>query len=673
MVVWSTSARSIAKSAGRLVGKGAVGLWDLVLRNRIAIGLASLVWLLVRSGSQPRRLAYPCQQAAAANVGSWMALLAPSVLLRGHGDGSWHRGSFARRALVVGRTLFAATAVFLVMLVGARAYEYATTETAYVPNEPATMDTPTPATVAIVKDPALPTDNAEINAMVREAVAKAGGLAGIVTPGCTVVIKPNLVVSGVTGTSGVVTNPQVVLAVVQLAKEAGAGTVKIAEGTASDMQNYQWGRTVTWKAYKDAGYWNGADPRNPDLYPKVFSLDTSVELVDLNDTGGLDTYDPNKVSLITIPNGVLRTQYWVPKVLLRPDQGGTTDVLITVPVFKNHGNAAMTLALKNRVGCAPSDIYYHPSLPPNMKWGVVHTVSKFPRNVSGDVPPPTTDENPLVNYSIVDLNLVRPQEFCVADALVGITNGPVGDGGVVNRLSPYMGCIMAARDSVAIDTVAGLCMNYDPTQMAQIWWSAHRGLGTMDTTWITVLGKRVASVRRSFPARGGSVPCNLVSPQMSDISLVNNAAVWGTVPVVGSGVSDDKGVTKAELYVDGELVAVNRTAPFASFAWDSTTVADGTRSVELVVYDAALNEKAITRNVRVANASLAARVDFDADGDIDLADFASFNNCFNGPNQPPTFYCAVNADFDKDGDVDLSDFAQFQTCFNGPNRPAGCS
>lgn len=29
-------------------------------------------------------------------------------------------------------------------------------------------------------------------------------------------------------------------------------------------------------------------------------------------------------------------------------------------------------------------------------------------------------------------------------------------------------------------------------------------------------------------------------------------------------------------------------------------------------------------------------------------------------------------DLDADGDVDMADFALFQTCFNGPNRPPRC-
>ncbi len=64
--------------------------------------------------------------------------------------------------------------------------------------------------------------------------------------------------------------------------------------------------------------------------------------------------------------------------------------------------------------------------------------------------------------------------------------------------------------------------------------------------------------------------------------------------------------------------------------------------------------------------------DFDADGDVDLADFTVFQACFNGPNRPSAGGCAVDADFDDDDDVDLADFTVFQACFNGPNQPPAC-
>jgi len=68
----------------------------------------------------------------------------------------------------------------------------------------------------------------------------------------------------------------------------------------------------------------------------------------------------------------------------------------------------------------------------------------------------------------------------------------------------------------------------------------------------------------------------------------------------------------------------------------------------------------------------AVNADFDGDGDVDLADFAAFQSCFNGPNRPLPAACTADADFDNDADADLTDFGAFQGCFNGPNRPPQC-
>ena len=58
---------------------------------------------------------------------------------------------------------------------------------------------------------------------------------------------------------------------------------------------------------------------------------------------------------------------------------------------------------------------------------------------------------------------------------------------------------------------------------------------------------------------------------------------------------------------------------------------------------------------------------FDGNGRVDLADFAGMAGCFTGPcGAPPcnpAMYadpCCLNADFDADGDVDLHDYALFQ-------------
>ena len=57
-------------------------LMTWVFRHRLLVAVASLVWLIWRSGTQPRRLAYPCQQAAAANLGFLAVLFIPALARR---------------------------------------------------------------------------------------------------------------------------------------------------------------------------------------------------------------------------------------------------------------------------------------------------------------------------------------------------------------------------------------------------------------------------------------------------------------------------------------------------------------------------------------------------------------------------------------------------------------
>lgn len=59
--------------------------------------------------------------------------------------------------------------------------------------------------------------------------------------------------------------------------------------------------------------------------------------------------------------------------------------------------------------------------------------------------------------------------------------------------------------------------------------------------------------------------------------------------------------------------------------------------------------------------------DADGDGDVDLADFGVFGQCFGGAFNPPAGTCppGANVDCDGDGDVDLGDFATFTQNFTG--------
>ncbi len=63
--------------------------------------------------------------------------------------------------------------------------------------------------------------------------------------------------------------------------------------------------------------------------------------------------------------------------------------------------------------------------------------------------------------------------------------------------------------------------------------------------------------------------------------------------------------------------------------------------------------------------------DFDADGDVDAADFGYLQRCYSGSGVAPASGCN-NADLDGDNDVDQTDFTQFKSCLGGADQPPGC-
>ncbi len=103
------------------------------------------------------------------------------------------------------------------------------------------------------------------------------------------------------------------------------------------------------------------------------------------------------------------------------------------------------------------------------------------------------------------------------------------------------------------------------------------------------------------------------------------------------------GVTTG-LALDGEIVASTMSSPLPS--------GDGVAGGAAVIA------------FRVA----CAFGDSDCDGDIDVADFAAFQQCFSGDGAPHAGGSVCQSfDLDEDDDVDLSDYAQFAQRLGGPN------
>jgi len=420
-----------------------------------------------------------------------------------------------------------------------------------------------PAAVALVQAPSWPVADAVVEALVRQAVALAGGLDGIVHDGDTVVVKPNLIWNAPPD-EGAVTDPRVVRAVIRLALEAGAAEVIVAEGSAG-YHNYspdQRGATVA--AFHDAGY---------DADGDMLDDATGARLVDLNDAGGLDQHDPALVRLVHLQHGLIWSDYWLPNVIL------DADVLIGLPVLKNHSYAGVTLALKNQIGIAPSDIYHNPGSR-MFKGALSHGPGDLGRH-------------------IVDLNLARPLDFVVVDGLRGMTDGPTGRA----LADPPLRLLLASRDAVAMDTVGALAMGYDPQSVPYLGWAAGAGLGTGDVAHIAVRGLRLSQVRRDFPAPYGNPPAqraeatppsvSITTPGEGDV-VTDETTVWATA-------SDDDAVSKVEFYAGNELQIVVIAPPYGA-ALDLRAHQGQTVTLRAVAYDLALNDAEDQHTVTVVPA-----------------------------------------------------------------------
>jgi hypothetical protein len=136
---------------------------------------------------------------------------------------------------------------------------------------------------------------------------------------------------------------------------------------------------------------------------------------------------------------------------------------------------------------------------------------------------------------------------------------------------------------------------------------AGAGAQNLSANYTLPSGGSLQAVRANFRYGGAASPCSTGSyddhddlvfavgagsgdttpPTTSITAPASGATVSGTITVTASA-SDNVGVTRVELYVDGTLKATDTSTPY-NFAWDTTTAANGSHSLLTKAYDAAGN------------------------------------------------------------------------------------
>lgn len=121
----------------------------------------------------------------------------------------------------------------------------------------------------------------------------------------------------------------------------------------------------------------------------------------------------------------------------------------------------------------------------------------------------------------------------------------------------------------------------------------------------TSFGYGLVNAWQAVKAAGSSPlpPPDTSPPVVAITSPADGAGVTGSITVSASA-SDNIGVSKVELYLDGVLFAADALAPY-TFTWDTTKSSDGVHTLTARAYDAAGNQAA-SNPVRVTVSNVAA-------------------------------------------------------------------
>ena len=205
---------------------------------------------------------------------------------------------------------------------------------------------------------------------------------------------------------------------------------------------------------------------------------------------------------------------------------------------------------------------------------------------------------------------------------------------------------VTASDNIGVTRVElrvnGATVATDTTAPYQLSWnSASVPNGTVQLTAAAfdAAGNSKVSAPVSVTVSNASTG-DTTAPTVSIASLsVNATSVSGSVTVLVSA-TDNVGVTRVDLKVNGSTVATGNTSPY-QFSWNSATVPDGPATLTAVAYDAAGNSKVSTAlSVTVANDKTAPTLAITSpasgatvSGQVTIATSVSDNNGASGITQ----------------------------------------
>lgn len=259
--------------------------------------------------------------------------------------------------------------------------------------------------------------NGEPAALVDTAIAAMGGMGRFVKRGQTVTIKPNIGWA-VAPDLGANTNPIVIKRIIEHCLDAGARKVYVFDNSCD-----------SWRlSYQTSGIETAARNAGAEVVP---------------------AHSESQYQTVTLKGSMTLRTVKVHELVL------SSDVLINVPVLKNHGGAGMTAALKNYMG---------------MVWDR----NEFHRKG--------------LDACIAEASLSRKADLTIVDMYrVMKTGGPRGNPSSKRDL---MKMLVASVDPVAADAASARALGFDPSDFGYIAGAARLGLGIVDLEKLDV--RRIA-------------------------------------------------------------------------------------------------------------------------------------------------------------------------------------
>lgn len=258
----------------------------------------------------------------------------------------------------------------------------------------------------------------------KTAVAQLGGMEKFVPKGARVALLPNVQ----RWHPGTFTKPEIVRAVVQMCRQAGAREVSCLSWL--EMKN--WEATGLSRVLKQ----EGAD----------------LKLI----TGEEANFKP-----VTVPGGRSLDEAMIMREFFNHD------VFINMPVTKDHAGNRFTGTMKNLMGL------------------------NFPLNNRGKfhLENWTTDADAIrhLEQCIVDLNTLIKPTLCVVDATEFIvTNGPMGPGDIIRPRK-----VVAGVDRVALDAYCTTLWDIEAEDIIAITHAHERGIGNMKLEELSIKETRL--------------------------------------------------------------------------------------------------------------------------------------------------------------------------------------